>query len=52
MQKNTKPKTKPQNTKENVTEQESRIVELLEILVDEVRKLKKNNITAEELFGK
>lgn len=52
MQKNTKPKTKPQNTNENVTEQESRIVELLEILVDEVRKLKKNNITAEELFGK
>lgn len=52
MQKNTKPKTKSQNNKENVTEQESRIVELLEILVDEVRKLKKNNITAEELFGK
>lgn len=50
MQKNTK--TKPQNTKENVTEQESRIVELLEILVEEVRKLKKNNITAEDIFGK
>lgn len=52
MQKNTKPKTKQPNNTENVTEQENRIVELLEILVDEVRKLKKNNITAEELFGK
>jgi len=50
MQKNTK--TKPQNKPEQPAGQEKRIVELLEILVEEVRKLKKNNITAEDIFGK